>query len=400
MRVLSGKSIPAFIQFRIFMPTKTTPMKSDFHFLTWLILGALFLTSCGNDPAEDPAVVEDAPLTENREMEAPDLVANIDYLRVRKTPGQNGEIIATLSKGDKVKDLGEVSSFTTRVQLRGIWFDEPWIKVQTESGETGWVFAGGLNFAMERSNALTDRLMEIRLQTLFGKDLAKSIEAYRASFRKAGSSEAFAAVYQRGMALRDTLNEQLEQQITVGETADEQPDLFWLEEAMPGFIPQLVAEGTIYYLFADYKEMLEKVSSTKGLEDDEFIDICLTVHQTDSIEYFFPSWMLQTWDYGGHSELGKGVHYQLFEKINTQLAKGTLFEQHLITYKEALLQDIANPDNTYWYTKEQILAELDRIIKADFGLFSEEDQYLLEARREQFEKAEENNISLGLREGQ
>jgi hypothetical protein len=375
-------------------------MKSNVRFFTGLLLGAFLLAACGNDTTEEPAVIDDPSLTENRAPAEPELVANIDYLRVRKTPGQNGEMIATLSKGDQVKDLGEVSSFTTRVQLRGIWFDEPWIKIQTESGETGWVYAGGLNFAMERSNALTDRLMEIRLQTLFGADLAKSIDAYRTNFQKAQSSEAFAVAYHQGMALRDTLNEQLEQQITVGETADQQPDLFWLEEAMPGFIAQLVAEGTLYYLFADYKEMLEKVRKTRGAEDDAFIDICLTVHQADSIEYFFPSWMLQTWDYGGHSELGKGVHYQLFEKINIQLAKGTLFEQDLIAYKEALLQDIANPDNTYWYSKEQILAELDQIIKADFGLFSEEDQYLLKARREQFEHAEENKISLGLREGQ
>ncbi|MBK6950278.1 MAG: SH3 domain-containing protein [Haliscomenobacter sp.] len=59
---------------------------------------------------------------------------NVDGLQLRAAPGPEGKVIRGLQLGERLTDLGEVSDFTTAVQLRGIAFNEPWLKVKTERG--------------------------------------------------------------------------------------------------------------------------------------------------------------------------------------------------------------------------------------------------------------------------
>ncbi|MBK7338543.1 MAG: hypothetical protein IPJ00_21435 [Saprospirales bacterium] len=61
----------------------------------------------------------------------------------------------------------------------------------------------------------------------------------------------------------------------------------------------MVAEGTVYTLFADYGAWRRRAEETEGKEDDAFFDLCIRFFPEDSIAYFFPAYFIQTWDYGG-----------------------------------------------------------------------------------------------------
>ncbi len=325
------------------------------------------------------------------------LIINLDNLRLRATAGEKGKEISRLAKGSIVTDAGEISDFTTPIRLRGVQFDEPWVKVKTEQGVEGWVYGGGVNFSMDNPTALANKLMERRLKTLF-KGLAPAILEYRRQYTQVSDSKTFAEVYRKGVKLRDTLVTILEAKIPVGDYK-QLPDLFWLKEAIPGYIPQLAAEGTLYYLFQDYNKMDVQAKKTNGLDDDNYIDLCLMVHSYDSVEHFFPAWFLQTWDYGGNSLLGQGTHLRILKKMDNLVKSGNAFEPEILDLKNNLLNDITWQENAYWEPLKNIKEELDAIMAADLSILSEEDIIALETRRKMFDDVKGNKIDVNLKSG-
>lgn len=353
----------------------------------WIFIGILFfLFGCQSDKKAPPETVSTR------------LITNIEDVRLREAPGENSKVLSSLPKGTVLYDLGEVSDFTTKVQLRGIQFDEPWLKVRTEDGTAGWVYGGSLHFTMNDPSKLATLLMEKRLQTLFGKLLADSIRAYRQDFQAVQSAQGFAAIYRKGTTLRDTMVGLMEARILVGDL-DERPDLFWLEQAMPGFVPQLVAEGTIYYLFWDYKQLNISAKATPETTDDNFVNLAMAIFPEDSIEFFYPVWFIQTWDYGGSSLLGRGLHDKMLAKMDEALQKSDLFAPEIMEWKSLLVNDITDFNVTYWEAKEKIVAELDTIVTANYKILTAADKIALQTRRKQFKMPVENKIQVNQQSG-
>jgi len=328
----------------------------------------------------------------------PSFIINIDDLRLRDAAGPDAEIVATLDKGTRLYDLGEVSDFTTAVSLRGIRFNEPWIKVETESGQQGWVYGGALNFELNEDHAAAALLMQKRLTTLFGLQMRDSLMAYNASYTRIKSQEGFERVYEQGIKLRDRLNRDLEQRVDFSGGA-QVPDLFWLEEAFPGFEAQLVAEGTAYQLFANYKDWGMRALLTPGDKDDAFVEIKYLAYPEDSIGYYFPAWTIQTWDYGGHSLLGRGTHHTIMERMEQLWAPTGLFSDALIRTKNELVADITGSTGQYWEKAEQVRSELRRIIESDFSFLTPEDHIALQTRLQQLEEPERYDIRTNYQSG-
>lgn len=322
---------------------------------------------------------------------------NLDNLRLRDQPGKDGKELARLPLGAKVFDTGEVSEFTTPLKLRGVSFDEPWIKIKTAQGLSGWIYGGGLSFSLEADNPAAQAMMQKRLVGLFGKSLADDVERYRRNYNNATTAEEFANVYNEGIVLREYFARLIEEKIEVN--YDQLPDLFWLKQAMPGYIPQLAAEGTIYYLFNDYKQFQQKALKTTGSEDDEMAELFFQVHEGDSIEHFYPVWFMQTWDYGGHSLLGRGIHTKLLDEMERLNEQSTFFAKPINDLKNKLLSDITEQHSAYWESKEKVIAELNEIIDRRYKLFTKEDRVILEARQKMMEEPEKNKIEFGAREG-
>jgi len=358
----------------------------------------IFTFSCKNDP---PSIKD--PGTEKPEKNDPKptkMIVNIDNLRIRAEPGDKGAEIGRLREGTVLYDLGEVSDFTTRVQLRGIWFEEPWLKVKTEQNLEGWVYGGAVKFDMDNPTDLAKKILNIRLQTFFGKGLTARLNRYKNNYDSLKTSKGFVKIFKEGLRLRDTLANTLENRINVSEGNSQMPDLFWIEEAFPGYVTQLVAEGTVYFLFIDFKQLQQKVSTTRGEEDDDFIGLNLLVYSADSVEYFYTSWFIQTWDYGGCSLLGQGEHLKVLKEIDRVLKKSDLFAKEITALKDRLMNDITNKDVDYWETKDKILDELDAIFAANISALSNEDLIALKTRSKQFEYPAENNIKLNFRSGE
>lgn len=70
----------------------------------------------------------------------------VDKLRMREAPDTDADIIAEIPEGGSMTYLEEKTAFTQQFTLRGKQYDEPWLKVKSVSGKTGWVYGGGVKF--------------------------------------------------------------------------------------------------------------------------------------------------------------------------------------------------------------------------------------------------------------
>jgi hypothetical protein len=357
-----------------------------------IIFGLILIISCRPTAGEE----KQEKVVEQPGEVVSTMIVNVENLRLRAKPGEDGEVLTTLEKGTVLKDLGEASKFYTEVTLRGIPYKEPWIKVQTPDSIIGWTFAGGLNFDLTYPSEIAIQLVRKRLEYLFGETLTKKIEQYRYQYNSAKTSREFAAAFRTGKHLRDSLNKALEIRFDVT-SYEIPPDLDWLNEPIPGYATLLVAEGTQYYLFQNYKAMLPKVKATEGAEDNEFIELNFQVYEQDSIENFYPVWFMQTWDYGGHSLLGRGLHLRTLEEIEEILDNTDLFEQEIIFIKTKLLEDILNSENTYWESQEKILAELEQVLNSNFSILTADETVALIARKTMFTAPADNGIRLDVK---
>jgi hypothetical protein len=314
----------------------------------------------------------------------PALTVMIDGQQLRRTPGPEGEPIRALPAGSLVYDLGQSSDFTTRLYLRGLAFDEPWLKVLSEQGDTGWVFGAALLYGLEIGAEQVVLLMERRLQSLFGQAIYERLAAYRQSFFNLANVDDFAQCYREGLALRDTMVQIMNDRSFAFEGGS-LPNLFWLRETTPGFVPQLIAQGAAYYLFADYRQWLQLAQRTPGKADDEFIQLCLLAFPQDSVEYFYPSWTIQISDTEGCSLLGRGLHQRMLAAIERLPDKTkTLFALEINAMKDNLLRDITRPDVRYWEAAHAIQVELQAIIAANHDCLSFNDRLTLATRAEHF----------------
>jgi peroxiredoxin len=71
------------------------------------------------------------------------IVTKVDKLRVRRAPS-DPNAIAVLDEGTEVTYLGQESPQTYTYTLRDIAYNRPFYKIQTSTGEIGWIFGGGV----------------------------------------------------------------------------------------------------------------------------------------------------------------------------------------------------------------------------------------------------------------
>ncbi len=326
------------------------------------------------------------------------LVVNMDQLRIYEAPGLETAEMGIISMGAEVPYAGSMTDFTTKLKLGGVWYDEPWISILTMEGDTGWVYGGGVIFEGDDSEELSELLLEKRMKAFFG-NLSSAVLDYRDDYANASTSEAFANVFHDGEELRERMVSALEEKIPATEV-ENLPNIFWIEDIFPGYVVELVAEGTQYYLFKDFRQLHQKALQTEGEEDDVFTDLGLTIYQRDSIEYFYPSWFMQTWDYGGHSLLGSGKHNDVLAHADEVMQMSNFFKDDVSVFKKEVMRDISDPSITYWNSQENIITEIDEIIQMEYEIINRDDIVLLKSRKQQFEDYEANGIELNVRIGE
>lgn len=83
------------------------------------------------------------------------LFVTIDGLKVRKTPGLKGEMVAKLELYEPVTFLNQKSEKTEEISLGYEKVTDHWVKIRTKSGKVGWVFGAGVHYyKMKRKGVL------------------------------------------------------------------------------------------------------------------------------------------------------------------------------------------------------------------------------------------------------
>ncbi len=327
-----------------------------------------------------------------------DLILTTEGIRLWSEPGAEGAVLAELPRGAALRDLGAVSSFTTPIRLRGADYDEPWLRVATADGSAGWLYGGVLHFGVADTAAARQLLMTKRLQSFFGPLQVERIQQYRKAFHRTATLEDFSHTFFAGQALRDTLTDILASRTEV-QPLPSPPNLFWLEEALPGFLPQLVDAGAAYYLFTDYRDFLALAERTTATTDDEFIELCIAAFPEDSIEYFYPAWTFPVAGQAVHSLLGRGDHRRALAGIDRLWRQSDRFHPALERLKGGLLNDITRPDVTFWEKRSKAIEELDSIITGEYACLTPQEKIALETRRRQLADTLQTTITFDHQSG-
>ena len=81
----------------------------------------------------------------SRERYTP-LYVSIDGLNVREEPKLNASVVAQLKLHEEVTFLNEITDFKQKINLGKVEAYEPWIKIRTRKGKSGWVYGAGVHY--------------------------------------------------------------------------------------------------------------------------------------------------------------------------------------------------------------------------------------------------------------
>ena len=372
-----------------------------------LAFSVLFIFACGDETAsiEPETTQTDSTLVAPVLSDAPaTLRVDLSSYRLRDAPNQEGKTLAMLERGDRLTHAGATTPNTEAITLRGVRYNEPWLQVRTPTGTEGWVYGGGVSPVAIGQNRIARRLLEDRLRGLFGKSVAQRVLNYHDAFARADSDEALARVYTTGRELvagpiNAYLNNQLDYEALIADAFRRVPELGWLSQALPGYTVGRVAEGTLFQLLEDDRVWLEKARQTTGSADNAYFRLQVALHPVDSIAFGYPAYFMQTWDYGGHSNLGTDLHRTLLRDMDAAYSKGTAFQAQILEQKAALIED-ATTYSSYWQPVDAVITELKTIIASDLDILTAADRIALNQRLEQLADPAANGIEVNKRAGE
>jgi hypothetical protein len=310
---------------------------------------------------------------------------------LREQPDAGSPVVCALPEGSELMDMHETSRFLTSISLADSLRTEPWLRVQTTDGRSGWVF-GGVVAPLNLEPAAARRWFhEKRMQALFGPALSARI--WEMAYRKSPATDtAFASRLHEVLLLRDTMNQVLARAVS-HDAAAVPANLTWLQEPMQYFFVQHTPTPR---LFTDFRLIARAAAGTRGEQDDQFARIGFAAYPMDSVESVLPAWVFPLGLEESCSNLGAGFHLDMLTKISAALLAGDLFQPELLRWKDQILADMLDDSRTYWQPKEKILAELDRILAAGLCCLSDRDLLALKARRGMFSAG---RVRMDLRSG-
>ena len=319
------------------------------------------------------------------------LRVQVPQTSMRAEPNERSREITLLQKDHPLTDLGEVGPSESQIMLGNDLIQTPWIKVQTENNQTGWV----PGWALDPSEDKEAWLLNKRLDCYFGKGLRSRRDALIEQFSSAETEQQLSLAWQEATQLRDTFLWQLSSRPEIGF----QPDFRWLNEVLPGFIYQIITDGERPYLFADFRTWKQKALKTNGLQDDVYFQIGLNAFPIDSIESFFPVWKFQLSESESVSQLGTSQHLKLLQQISQAIPQAELFTRPLLALKDQVMEDIFDKSQRYWQPKEKILSELTVLLANPPECLSATERDALGIRKKMFEDPAANGIVANMRSG-
>lgn len=209
---------------------------------------------------------------------------------------------------------------------------------------------------------------DLRFKSKYNAQDWKQIQSYRQAYQQAQTLTDFVAVYQAGVKMNprwsvpfqkehESFLKQLEQNPKQNLT---QPNYDWTDGRLPGFRLSHVAEGTQLSWLTHWADFVQLARKTPSQLDDDFAQLKLDLH--GPYENGFPSWMVQTWDYGGCSQLGKGQHSRFWQAFQTQLQPQSPFFSDLWQERKYLWRNLIQSED-FCGSRSEALKELAQIKK-------------------------------------
>jgi|GEM_PF-1593230 len=177
-----------------------------------LMLWAIMATACNSstESSSDSSQEESTEGTlDKQEQEHANYQANetllawVDLLNVRAEPNTSGNIVASLRENAAVTYTGERTDDLHTIELRGISFQEPWLKIRTSDGKEGWIFGGAVQREGESKGVQRSSMSARELANLEMSQWSKST----AWTSGAGDAESNTTIYKKGdltLAIRKT----------------------------------------------------------------------------------------------------------------------------------------------------------------------------------------------------
>lgn len=297
--------------------------------------------------------------------------------RLHQAPDESSEVIQHLPPGTALFDAGEVSSCLVGIYLKDSLRWEPWLRVRTADGATGWVFGGAAYpSALGPEDAWRWRCQK-RLQALIGVSNARRLLEWAQATPR--TDTALAHHLRIGLILCDTLQRALRYGIRRAGAADE-PDLRWLNAYLRYF--RRYRGG----IALDYARLTQVARQTAGAQDDVFAHLGCEVFPLDSMASPLPAWVFPLSWVESASNLGAGHHLLALQRVEQALQRAPLFRPETERLKQLLLDDILNSERTYWQPLPRLLAELDSILAEPFHCLSEQERAALLVRRAMLER--------------
>jgi len=146
------------------------------------------ITSCGSNKVSSNDA-NSSIINSNIKQE---LFVWVENARIRKEPDLNAEVITEIKGGEKLMLIGDSSSSKSKINLRGVEFEDIWVKVKTSDGKEGWIFKGMLTDDAEKALSMNDFLISPEksvgkvkigdkkedVENIFGKNFVQEGEIY------------------------------------------------------------------------------------------------------------------------------------------------------------------------------------------------------------------------------
>lgn len=300
--------------------------------------------------------------------------------------------VASLRGGAMLYFLGEISENADVLELQGTLRESPYLKVQTGTGKTGWIFAGALSWDTSACPRLVRMLGVRRAEQFLGKNILEKISRAKKTFESVRSQEDFARAFREAADLQKDLAVLLNEKRRTA-PPDALPDWFWVNDSLRGLLLQNSLDGQAFEVYRDFQVWETLARHSTGTADDQLIRAYLMAFPEDSIEFEYPAWRILADEHHAQSLLGRGIHLAVLRHLDASLLADGLFRRELMLLKQNIIDDIANAD-AFWESPEKVLAEFDAIVKDGISLLDTNDYLVLGVRRNQLVEYKKHGISM------
>ncbi len=305
-----------------------------------------------------------------------------DTVRVRSKPRMDAQTISYRYRGNEVF----IQKKVTGDMFKG---NPNWYRIKANDIYEGYVHAAFVlsgKSALSYSNSLPDNIHDLQLKTDFNDLQFHTIKNYQKLFKNAKSDKDLKRIFDLTPGLSDSLEPVIQKKYDSADTDKCRGNvclmrLSYLYYCTPGLYITVVAEGTIASLFVSPEDFRRRAALTKGNADDMFFELMENYYGKS--DRLWPAYTARTWDYGGDSLLGQGVHLRILEMTDRNLANSELFKQSILEYRKATIQDITDY-TAYYENRAVIIKELKEILKRI--KLNHDERVKIENRLQEFQK--------------